>query len=431
VDHVQASSFQAGLHDHVARHKPAALLTMAASSYAGRRFQNDLQATLGLPVTVLPNTQFLVGRHNPIPHPAAGRRYVMETFYRAMRRHFDLLMDGGEPVGGRWNYDAENRRRLPAGVQPPAPPSFEPDAITLEVMAEVAALPSGIGRVDGFDYAVTQAEATAALDDFLARRLPDFGDYEDAMTERSHALYHSLLSPYLNLGLLEPLMLAQAAEQSYLAGRAPLNAVEGFIRQIIGWREFMYWQYWRQMPQLLSQNAWDAQRPLPEFVWTGETDMACLRHAIGRALDTGYNHHIERLMLLCNFFMLAGVNPRAVNDWFLSVYIDAYDWVMPPNVIGMGLNADGGLTSTKPYIASANYVKRMSDHCAGCCYDSEKRHGEGACPFNALYWNFILTHEERLRANPRTSRNVLGLRHLDEAERAAVRAHAELLLSRL
>lgn len=229
----------------------------------------------------------------------------------------------------------------------------------------------------------------------------------------------------------EPLELAGAAEQAWREGLAPLNSVEGFIRQIIGWREFMYWQYWRQMPGMLAQNAWDARRLLPAFVWTGETDMACLRHALARALATGYNHHIERLMLLGNFFMLAGIDPQAVNDWFLSVYIDAYDWVMPPNVIGMALNADDGLTATKPYIASANYIHKMGDFCAGCRFDPKQRTGETACPYNFLYWNFILQHEARLRANPRTGQNVLGLRHLDEAERARVRAQAEVFLASL
>lgn len=431
VDEVQAETFDDGLRQHLARHRPARLLTMAAASYGGRRAQMRLHERLGLPVEVLPNTQFLCGRFDPIPQPEPGRRYVMENFYRAMRRRFGLLMAGEEPVGGRWNFDSENRKRLPDGVVLPPDLSFPPDEITRAVMAAVSELESGVGTVEGFGYAVTRAQALEVFAHFLAARLPAFGAYEDAMTGRSHSLYHSLLSPYLNLGLLEPLELAGAAEQAWRQGLAPFNSVEGFIRQIIGWREFMYWQYWRQMPGMLAQNAWDARRLLPAFVWTGETDMACLRHALARALATGYNHHIERLMLLGNFFMLAGIDPQAVNDWFLSVYIDAYDWVMPPNVIGMALNADNGLTATKPYIASANYIHKMGDFCAGCRFDPKQRTGETACPYNFLYWNFILQHEARLRANPRTSQNVLGLRHLDEAERARVRAQAEVFLASL
>ena len=431
VDLIKAENFEDGLRQHKDQHRPANLVTMSAASYRGRVFQEDLEGRLGIPVDILPNRQFMVGRYNPIPDPEPHKRYVMEGFYRDMRRHFNLLMEGEEPAGGRWNFDAENRKKLPHNEQPPQPVPFSPDTITQAVMAEVAALSKGVGRVEGFDYAVTRAEALAAARDFLDHRLALFGDYEDALTRRSHVVYHSRLSPYLNLGLLEPLELATAVEDACLSGKVPINAAEGFIRQIVGWREFMYWQYWRQMPGMIELNAWGAERDLPGFAWTGETDMACLSFAIKRALDTGYNHHIERLMLLCNFYMLAGIDPRAVNDWFLALYIDAYEWVMPPNVIGMGLNADGGLTATKPYIASANYINKMGDHCAGCRFDPKQRLGEGACPFNFLYWNFILAHEERLRANPRTSRNVWGLRHLDTAEREQIRSQAASFLDSL
>jgi deoxyribodipyrimidine photolyase-related protein len=431
VDYVKAVSFEQALKQHITRHNPAALVAMSSASYRGLRFQKSLGYRLGLPVTILPNSQFLVGRFNPIPEPEADRRYVMEEFYRQMRRHFGLLMENGDPLGGQWNFDKENRKPLPESDQPPVPVCFAPDATTRKVMAEVVMMPEGIGTVDGFNYAVNRHEALVVLKDFLNYRLPRFGDYEDALTSRSHVVYHSQLSPYLNLGLLEPLEIATAAEAAYHEGFAPLNAVEGFIRQIIGWREFMFWQYWRQMPGLEEKNSWHAERPLPGFVWNGQTDMACMRFAITRALDNGYNHHIERLMLLCNFFMLAGINPRLVNDWFLSLYIDAYEWVMPPNVMGMGLNADGGLTATKPYIASANYINRMGDHCAHCHYDPRLRHGQQACPFNYLYWNFIMQHEDRLLANPRTSRNVWGLRHLNKHDRSQVKRQAEAFLNAL
>jgi deoxyribodipyrimidine photolyase-related protein len=428
VDYHQADSFTAGLQKHLQQWRPAQLLTMAASSYPGRQFQAGLATRLNVPVDILPNSQFLTGRYNPIPNPAPDKQYVMEYFYRDMRRHFDVLMEGKGPVGGRWNYDQENRQPLPPDNQPPSDRQFAPDAITQAVMAELADWQPGVGTTADFGYAVTRAQALALFDDFLTHRLAEFGPYEDAMSGRSHSLYHSLLSPYLNLGLLEPMELIRAAEQAYRDGRAPLNSVEGFTRQILGWREFIYWQYWRQMPGMTAQNSWQAERPLPQFFWTGETEMACLRHALQRALATGYNHHIERLMLLANFLMLSGVDPAEANGWFLSLYIDAYDWVMAPNVIGMGLNADGGLTATKPYIAAANYINKMSDHCAGCRYNPRQRHGEDACPFNFLYWHFLLVHEARLRANPRLGRNVLGLRYLDEAERAAVRRQAETFL---
>jgi deoxyribodipyrimidine photolyase-related protein len=433
VDYIQAPTFLIGLQKHVAARQSNRLLTMAASEYQVRQFQLvQLADSLGIPTTVLPNTQFLVGQFDPYPDTEAGKRIVMEHFYRRMRRHFDILMTtDGEPAGGKWNYDAENRKPLPRGAQPPSVPAFEPDAVTRDVMSEVEATGHGVGTVGGFNLAVTREEALAAFDDFLANRLADFGPYEDAMSSQHRILYHSLLSPYLNIGLLEPPELIRAAEEAFQQGRAPINSVEGFVRQILGWREYIYWQYWRLMPGVMEANAWDAQRPLPQFFWDGETEMNCLRYAIRRAIETGYNHHIERLMLLCNFCLLAGVNPLTVNDWFLSFYVDAYEWVMVPNVIGMGLNADGGLVATKPYIASANYVNKMSDYCQPCRYKHKQRIGGDACPFNLLYWNFLLEHEATLRDNPRLGRNVLGLRYLDGDERRAVRRQALAYLEEL
>jgi deoxyribodipyrimidine photolyase-related protein len=244
-------------------------------------------------------------------------------------------------------------------------------------------------------------------------------------------LYHSQLSPYLNIGLLEPREVIQAAEQAYLEGKVPINSAEGFVRQVLGWREYICWQYWRLMPGLLKANAWGAQRPLPQFFWSAESGLNCLDHALRRAIGSGYNHHIERLMLLCNFCLLAGIQPSAVNDWFLAVYVDAYEWVMAPNVIGMGLNADGGMVATKPYISSANYINRMGDYCPSCRYDPKKRTGTGACPFNYLYWGFLVEHEKQLRSNARLGRSVLGLRHLNLEERDLARRQASLFLEGL
>jgi deoxyribodipyrimidine photolyase-related protein len=430
VDLTQTATFGEGLRRHVQSWQPAQLVTMAAGDYAGRRWQQErLAGLLGVPARVLPNTQFLVGQVDPFPGLAAGKRVVMEMFYRQMRRSFGVLLDvDGQPEGGQWNFDAENRKPLPRGIQPPAPPVFAPDEITRHVMEEVARAGHGQGTVDGFDLAVTREQALAAFDDFLAHRLPAFGPYEDAMSSRHRTLFHSMLSPYLNLGLLEPLELLRGAEAAYRAGRAPLNSVEGFVRQVLGWREYIYWQYWRTMPGLAAANAWHAHRSLPSFFWDGQTDMHCLQCAIRRALETGYTHHIERLMLLTNFCLLAGVEPMAVNDWFLSAYVDAYGWVMAPNVLGMGLNADGGQIATKPYIASANYINRMSDFCQSCRYDPKQRTGSEACPFNFLYWNFLLEHEQALRANPRLGNAVLGLRHLDAESRRQVRDQAVQLL---
>lgn len=431
VDHRASKNFLAALREHTHQHKPERFITMASSSYAGREFQKRLEGALRTPVEVLPNTQFLIGRHNPIPTPEPDKSYVMEYFYRDMRRHFDVLMEGEEPAGGEWNYDEANRKRLPKEIEPPEPIHFEPDEITLKVMKEISAYESGLGVVDDFTYAVDHEGARRAFEDFLKHRLDHFGPYEDALTRRSHAVFHSVLSPYLNIGLLEPFVLIERVEALYRSGEVRIESAEGFIRQIMGWREFMYGQYWRQMPGMLDQNAWDAEAPVPDFFWNGDTDLACLAYTLKRAVETGYNHHIERLMVISNFFMLTGVNPRAANDWFLSMYIDAYDWVMPPNVIGMGLNADGGLTATKPYIASANYINKMGDFCSGCAFNHKQRHGERACPFNFLYWNFILKHEERLRSNPRTARNVFGLRYLDEDDREQIQLDAKVFIEGL
>jgi deoxyribodipyrimidine photolyase-related protein len=346
-----------------------------------------------------------------------------------MRQHFNLLMKTeGDPIGGKWNFDKDNRRRLPKGEQPLQSISFEPDKITMAVIDEVDQKYPGVGQVTGFDLAVTHEQAHEAAVDFFDQRLPKFGPYEDAMCSGLDTIYHSRLSPFLNLGLLDPLELAQEAQKRFHDEQAPINSVEGFIRQIIGWREFIYWQYWHLMPNIADSNYWGANRPLPKMFWDSKIEMNCLQHVIQRALCNGYTHHIERLMIISNFCLLAGIHPSAVNDWFLSVFIDAYEWFMLPNVFGMALNADGGLIATKPYIASANYIHKMSDYCQSCVFDRKKRIGEQACPYNYLYWDFILRHETTLRLNPRMSRSLLGLRHLDQEQRRLVNESATQFL---
>ena len=434
VDYVEASSTGVGLVEHVARHGSKRLFTMAAAEYSGRIFQQEkLAGLLGIEVTVLPNTQFLVGRHDPFAEKPAGKRTVMENFYRDMRRHFDLLIEpNGEPTGGKWNFDHENRKPYPKkGLETPKPITFEPDEITRTVMDRVAEIEAAIGTVERFELAVTHEEAKIAFAEFVAERLANFGAYEDAMSADNSILFHSVLSPYMNIGLLDPLEMVREVVAAYERGGAPINSVEGFVRQVIGWREYVYWHYWHQMPGLLAANAWNHTRPLPSFFYDGKTEMNCLSSVIGRVLHTGYSHHIERLMVICNFCMLAGIDPAAVNAWFLEAYIDAYEWVVTPNVIGMGLNADGGQIATKPYISSANYINKMGDFCSGCRFNPKVRTGEDACPFNSLYWNFLILHEETLRANPRSGKAVLGLRHLDEDERAQVKEEAAALLDGL
>ncbi len=433
VDVRRAPDFLHGLREHLTEVGTTRLLTMAAAEYATRQMQYDLQNTLhqqgldGVTVDVLPNCQFLVEQYPPQRSPKR-----MESFYRAMRRQTGLLVDdNGKPEGGQWNYDKDNRKPYDGRTVPP-PRLFEPDEITRQALSDVAQwCPDAIGSTAGFALPVTREQALAALDDFVAQRLPDFGAFEDAMNQQETILFHSLLSPLVNIGLLHPLEMAEAAVAAYHAGRAPLNSVEGFVRQVIGWRDYMYYRYWHMMPDLRDVNAWNHTRSLPAWFWDGNTRMNCLHHTITRALTSGYTHHIERLMLLCNFALLAGLHPQQVNNWFLACYIDAYDWVMLPNVLGMGLNADDGTIATRPYIASANYIHRMSDYCTDCAYNRKARSEPDACPFNTLYWHFLDTHAQRLRANPRSGPAVLGLKRLSDEERAAIRKHASALLDTL
>lgn len=427
VDYRQAEDMTAALRAHCQAYQAERLVVMAASSQRGRKFQTTAAETLGIPVRILPNGQFLSNRFDPLPEVKPGEIVRQERFYRAMRRHFRLLMDAeGEPLGGKWNFDQQNRKPLAQDALPPGILHFQGDTLTQQVISEIRGRRMATsGVLDQFDLAVTHHEAQRAADDFFENRLPQFGTYEDAMSRDHAVLYHSKLSPYLNLGLLDPLELAERAEQAYYEGRIAINNAEGFIRQVIGWREYIFWQYKRLMPDLAAANFFNAQRPIPKYFWNAETEMNCLRVILGRVLRGGYVHHIERLMVISNFCLLAGIHPQAVLDWFQSTFIDAYDWVMVPNVIGMGLYADGGQIGTKPYIASANYINKMGDYCGDCRYSHKQRTGEGACPFNFLYWGFLLEHEARLRGNQRMARMLYNLKYLDEDERSAVRLSVE------
>ncbi|MFY0309797.1 cryptochrome/photolyase family protein [Leisingera sp. D0M16] len=337
---------------------------------------------------------------------AEGRKQLrMEYFYREMRRETGLLMNGDQPEGGKWNFDHENRKPAEGGLFLPRLPETRPDAITEEVLELVEArFGKHFGTLRPFWFAVTREGALQALESFTEQALPCFGDYQDAMLEGERFLYHSVLSHYINAGLLEPLEVCRRVERAYYEGHAPLNAAEGFIRQIIGWREYVRGIYWLNMPGYTERNFLGASRPLPRFYWTGGTDMACLAAAITQTRDEAYAHHIQRLMVTGNFAMLAGVDPHQVHEWYLAVYADAYEWVEAPNVIGMSQFADGGLLGSKPYAASGNYINKMSNHCAGCRYSVTQKTGEDACPFNPLYWDFLVRNQDKLRDNPRLKR---------------------------
>jgi len=361
-------------------------------------------------------------------HFARGRKQlVLETYYRQARARHAILVRDGKPEGGRWNFDADNRERLPAKRRGriPAPLRFEPDATTREVIEMVERrFADAPGDPRAFDHPVTPADARLALEDFIRHRLPDFGRYQDAMAAGEPYLYHSLLSSALNLHLLAPREAIDAAMAAYAAGSAPLNAVEGFVRQVLGWREYVRGVYWLRMPDYADLNALDAQQPMPAFMWDGDTDMNCVRHAVGQLVEHAYAHHIQRLMVLGLFAMLLGVRPYDVHRWHLSMYIDAVDWVSLPNVLGMSQYADGGVVGSKPYCASGNYINRMSDYCAGCRFRPGKAAGDDACPFSTLYWDFLARNRSALEGNHRMGFQFKNLDRKDAGELRAIRARA-------
>jgi len=417
----------------VGRHKPAHVHIVEAAEWRLRSEQDSWQDVCGVPVTIHDDTRFIAS-HAEFKRWASGRKqWTMEFFYREMRRKTGLLLDvGGEPVGGKWNFDAENRKPAQADLFLPKPITFAPDDITKAVIEMVGErFAKNPGKLESFGYAVTRSDAEAARDYFLEHLLEKFGDFQDAMLVGEHTLYHSILSPYINLGLIDPLDLCRRVEAEYVAGRAPLNAVEGFIRQIIGWREYVRGVYWHEMPAYRDRNALEATRPLPWFYWSGETDMRCLSEAIGQTLDTAYAHHIQRLMITGNFALIAGIAPVQVHEWYLAIYADAYEWVELPNTLGMSQFGDGGLLGSKPYAASANYISKMSNYCASCAYDPKKRHGPKACPFNALYWDFMVRHRKRFAANNRMSRSYMVWDRFDEAEQQATLGAARAFLGKL
>ncbi len=356
----------------------------------------------------------------------------MEFFYRDMRRQTGLLMNGDNPEGGKWNFDSENRKPAKADMFLPAPPQFEPDAITRDCIALTKRIaPNNFGDLEPFWFAVTHEQAEQALDYFLTHSLPQFGETQDAMLMQNKFLNHAVLSPYINLGLLDPLSVCRRVEQEYRKGRVPITAAEGFIRQIIGWREFVRGIYDLKMPDYVNVNALEAHRPLPDFYWSGETDMNCIAHVVKHTREEAYAHHIQRLMVTGNFALIAGLNPQQVHEWYLAVYADAYEWVELPNTIGMALHADGGVLGSKPYSASGNYINKMSDYCSSCRYNVKLRTGEGACPFNALYWDFIARHKTRFSKNPRMGNITRVYDKFDDAEKARIAQSAKTFLDSL
>jgi deoxyribodipyrimidine photolyase-related protein len=411
----------------IARLQPAALVMTAPGDWRVLQAIRAVAVGAALPLDLRDDRHFFTTVRDFAAHAKGRKQLRLEYWYRELRQKNSILMDGKEPEGGQWNFDVDNRESFgrTGPVHVPPPTRFVPDAITLEVIALVnTRFSAHPGTLTTFGWPVTRAQALEALQAFIEQRLPLFGQFEDAMWSGEPWLYHSHLSAAMNLKLLNPREVVQAAEDAYRAGQAPLASVEGFIRQILGWREFVRGIYWTQMPDYLERNALNAQAPLPAFYWTGDTDMACLKDAITQTLEHGYAHHIQRLMVTGLYALLLGVKPQAVHQWYLSVYVDAVEWVELPNTLGMGQFGDGGLMASKPYVASGKYIQRMSNHCKGCRYDPAQSTGVTACPYTTLYWDFLIRHETMLKKNPRMAMQLKNLARLDGPARDAIQTQA-------
>lgn len=422
-----AETFAEALAEFTSRKKAQRWIVVEPGEWGVREELRNAAEAAGVDLEMREDRHFLCSHAQFADHAEGRKQLRMEFFYREMRQRHGVLMEKGKPVGGAWNFDSENRKSFGKDGPPlrMPPRRFAPDAITRGVIELVnERFADHPGDLAEFDWPVTAADAELALEDFIAHRLSEFGDWQDAMWTAEPWLYHSRLSAAMNLKLLDPRRVIAAAEEEWQKGRAPLAAVEGFIRQILGWREYVRGIYWREMPSYLELNALGADQPLPAFYWTGQTDMACLRDAIGQTLSLGYAHHIQRLMVTGLYALMLGVRPKEVHEWYLAVYVDAIEWVELPNTLGMSQHGDGGLMASKPYIATGKYIQRMSNYCTGCRYDPAESTGAKACPFTTLYWDFLLQHEPVLRKNQRMSMQVRNLARLDDTKREAIRTQA-------
>jgi deoxyribodipyrimidine photolyase-related protein len=425
-----AHSLAEALAEDLARLRPARVAVVQPGEWRVLVALRATCATAAVALEELDDRHFLSSPTEFAAWAAGRREWRLEHYYRALRRRLGILMDGEQPCGGEWNFDKDNRRGFPAagpGLMPP-PLAIPPDAVTQAVCAQVRLhYADRPGDLSSFDWPVTPADAQAVLADFIAHRLPMFGTYQDAMWQGEPWLYHSRLSAALNLKLLHPAAVIAAAQAAYRRGDAPIASVEGFIRQILGWREYVRGVYWHAMPDYGVRNELGASTGLPAFYWTGDTDRACLRDAIGQSLNLGYAHHIQRLMVTGLYALLLGVRPREVHEWYLAVYVDAVEWVELPNVYGMSQYADGGLLASKPYIASGRYIDRMSNYCQSCRYRPEQASGPDACPFTTLYWDFLDRHAARFARHPRLGQQVRNLQRMKAPAVAAIRDQARAL----
>jgi len=420
-------SLAAQLQADILRLAPARLVMTAPGDWRVLEAIKTVAAASKLPLDIREDRHFFSSVRDFAAHAKGRKSLRMEYFYREQRKRHDVLMQDGEPVGGQWNFDADNRAAFGAAGPGAVPPraKFEPDATTREVIALVDnRFAQHPGRLDSFAWPVTRAQALQSLQAFVRERLPLFGRYQDAMWPGDPWLYHAHLSAALNLKLLNPREVVAAAVAAHREGHAPLASVEGFVRQILGWREYVRGVYWTQMPGYLERNELNAEHDLPAWFWTGGTDMACLRDALTQTLEHGYANHIQRLMVIGLYTLMLGVQPKQVHAWYLAVYVDAVEWVELPNTLGMSQYADGGVMGSKPYIATGKYIQRMSPHCKGCRYDPAQRSGDNACPFTTLYWDFLMRHETALARNPRMALQVRNVARLTDAQKQAVHDRA-------
>ncbi len=419
-----AEDFEAPLQEWIRENQITQLRVMTPNDLPFTQMIQSLE--LFCTITLIPNNHFLWSIEE-FNHWASDRkRLLMEDFYREGRRRFQILIEKDKPVGGQWNLDKENRQPPKSKLNTPPAQWFEPDEITLDVIAQVNSLTCRTyGDIKPFRWGINRQQALQVLDWFIQNRLPHFGPYQDAMVTGEETMWHALLSPYLNIGLLQPMEVIQAVQQAYFQHQLPLNSVEGFIRQVLGWREYMHGIYHYVDANYSDKNWFSHTQPLPEFFWTSRTEMNCLHQILTQVERTGYAHHIQRLMVLSNFALIAGLSPQSVENWFHAVFIDAYDWVMQTNVIGMGLFADGGMLASKPYAASANYINKMSDYCKSCVYNHKERVGKNACPFNFFYWDFLNRHRQQLQSQGRMSFILKNLDKMSSEELQSIRQQAQ------
>ncbi|MEO1464739.1 MAG: cryptochrome/photolyase family protein [Cyanobacteria bacterium J06633_1] len=425
VTYKTAEDFALPLCQWIAEHE---ITELQITTPCDRPFLTQIKnLNLDCEVTFVPDNHFLWSGDQFVTWTKSRKRMLMEDFYREGRKRFEILMDDGKPVGGKWNYDRQNRKSPKKNLQTPPPLTFPADTITQKVIDWVKQSDfSDYGAVEPFCWGVTREQAQAVLAYFVEHCLPQFGTYQDAMVTGEYTMWHGLISPYLNLGLLEPMEVIKAVENAYYEQDLPLNSVEGFIRQVMGWREYMHGIYYSQNEEYSESNWFKHHRPLPEFYWDADkTEMNCLHQTLTQVEATAYGHHIQRLMVLNNFALIAGVNPQELENWFHSAFIDAYDWVMQTNVLGMGQFADGGLLASKPYAASANYINKMSDYCGDCKYNKGDRTGAKACPFNFFYWDFLNRHYDSLKSLGRMNLVLSHIKRISESEMNEMTALAE------